>query len=393
MAALPPPNVDPASIEVAGFERPGARTPRRSVSFGVEDSVTVSAMPSADGASAAGIGAGAGGANGAVLNDMSTSSSVASIPVSVSAAGFSAQPSSHPTLSGQPTLRSALKPSASQYKKLPPAVQYQHPDPLLRRLRLVDERGKAINLRKHFGRDVKCVGFYFSSQWAGQPLKEYHKTITNFCLRHPNEFKVVYVSVDVDEQWYKAGIKGKPWVSMVWTDGSSPDPSSSETPSSATTTATQKDLAAMPHPSAALYNAENFLLAGEADIDESLSHSDTSGEAYLRPFSRVHLASKLNIIAAPTLCVYHLPSGKMLDWNVRMAKLNPSREADTWERWQKGEKVASAGVIDVVARRPFTFVLFFISIIYFLFVRIAGPEYNYVARFLLQLDQKYSPIP
>jgi hypothetical protein len=68
-------------------------------------------------------------------------------------------------------LKPALKPSS---RKLPPPEQYQHSDPLLRRLRLVDDKGKPIDLRRHF-RDCKVVALYFSSQWAGAPLKEYQK--------------------------------------------------------------------------------------------------------------------------------------------------------------------------------------------------------------------------
>lgn len=44
------------------------------------------------------------------------------------------------------------------------------------------------------------------------PLLHAHaapQTITDFCRAHPHEFKVVYVSVDVDERWYKAGTQGK----------------------------------------------------------------------------------------------------------------------------------------------------------------------------------------
>lgn len=77
-------------------------------------------------------------------------------------------------------LRSALKPRAKDYRKLPASEQFQHPDPLLRRLRLVDSLGKPVNLRKHFGPEVQCVGFYFSSEWAGQPLKEYHQVCSSF---------------------------------------------------------------------------------------------------------------------------------------------------------------------------------------------------------------------
>lgn len=188
------------------------------------------------------------------------------------------------------------------------------------------------------------------------------QTITEFSARHPNDIKVIYVSVDVDEQWYKAGTKGQPWVSMVWNDGSSPVPpegaeggsgsssgiDSSQGKSTALANGGSAANAASTDSSsssATLYNGEDFLLGGEPDIDESLSHSDTSGEAYLRPFSRVHLSGKLNIIAAPTLCVYHLPSKRMLDWNVRMTRLQPGREHSTWERWAKGEKSASVGFV------------------------------------------------
>lgn len=79
--------------------------------------------------------------------------------------------------SAQSTPATALKPAlkaGSKRNKLPSKEQYQHSDPLLRRLRLVDAAGDPVDLRTYF-RHVKCVGFYFSSQWAGQPLKEYHQ--------------------------------------------------------------------------------------------------------------------------------------------------------------------------------------------------------------------------
>lgn len=179
--------------------------------------------------------------------------------------------------------------------------------------------------------------------------------------KHPTDFKVIYVSVDVDEQWYKAGVKGKvsvcgqvkfrymsscsharcqPWVSMAWNDGSS-------------LPAERADTSADPHspPAAPLYNAEDFLLAGEQDIDEQLARIDTEGTAYLRPFSRVHLAAKLNIIAAPTLCVYHVEKSKMLDWNVRMSRLRPGSSEETWERWSKGEAAKGFGAKGECGRR------------------------------------------
>ena len=163
----------------------------------------------------------------------------------------SVSPSSATTTPPSGTLKPALKPGTDR-KKLPPPEQYQHPDPLLRRLRLVDPHGEPVDLKRTF-RDTKVVGFYFASQWAGQPLKEYHRAISEFCIRHPHEFKVsaphhppnpnpiahkrthsdrrrktqaIYVSVDVDEQWYKAGTKEKvsiPYLSPFFRSATSCD--------------------------------------------------------------------------------------------------------------------------------------------------------------------------
>lgn len=259
--------------------------------------------------------------------------------------------------------------AGKDHRRLPPAEQYQHPDPLLRRLRMVDTHGQPVDLRRMF-RDTKIVGFYFASQWAGQPLKEYHQAISDLCRAHPHEFKAIYVSVDVDEQWYKAGVQDKPWMSMVWNDGSSmPTERSDRT---AAPVSPDGDLDELPR----LYNNEDFLLANENDIDESLSHTDKSGEAYLRPFSRVHLAAKLNIIAAPTLCIYHLESGKMLEWNVRMGRLASHRVDETWQKWQQGERASNFSIQDVFAIAPYTILLAALAAVYYVVVLFAGPEYN-----------------
>lgn len=278
-------------------------------------------------------------------------------------------------MGGQAASPAVLKPAlkaGTQNRRLPPPGQYQHPDPLLRRLRLVDNQGQSVNLRDFF-KGVKVVAFYFSSQWAGQPLKEYHATISDIAREHPNELRVVYVSVDVDEQWYKAGVQGQPWVSMVWNDGSS-------LPSPSVTNATSPSVPAEGHDGSAqpppLYNSEDFLLAQELDIDESLAKTDTSGEAYLRPFSRVHLASKLNIIAAPTVCIYHMERQRMLDWNVRMARLHRSRRDETWARWRRGETAKRIGVLEALAQSPGRSFLLAFAIVYWIMILVGGQDWN-----------------
>ena len=344
--------------------RPGP-TPKRTVSFGPSDTVTLASNDPANSINPQQI-------NGTHASSSSSSSSG-------SANGDNGGPSTPSRNAANPSpptsvLKSAMKPGKDR-KRLPPPEQYQHPDPLLRRLRLVDAYGVPVDLRRTF-RDTKVVGFYFASQWAGQPLKEYHQAISDFCRQHPHEFKAIYVSVDVDEQWYKAGVKDKPWISMVWNDGSSMPAERADR--TAAPTSPDGDLDELPR----LYNNEDFLLANEQDIDESLSHTDKSGEAYLRPFSRVHLAAKLNIIAAPTLCIYHLESGKMVGWNVRMGRLAPHRSQDTWERWRAGESAASFGLRDAFAVAPYTFLAGLFAILYYLFVWYAGEDYNVLKKTL-----------
>lgn len=64
--------------------------------------------------------------------------------------------------------KSAMKPG--RRARLPPPERYQHADPLLRRLRLVDGRGHPVNLKQEL-RDAKLVLFYFGSQWNARETK------------------------------------------------------------------------------------------------------------------------------------------------------------------------------------------------------------------------------
>jgi hypothetical protein len=157
---------------------------------------------------------------------------------------------------------------------------------------------------------------------------------------------------------------------MVWNDGSSlPAPSSQEKGNGASVDDSTEE-----PPS--LYNNEDFLMAQENDIDESLSKTDTSGNAYLRPFSRVHLASKFNIMAAPTLCIYHIERQKMLDWNVRMARISQHKKDVTWARWKRGEIAQSASFSEAIANSPVTFAIGVLALVYYLVLLYGGQKYN-----------------
>lgn len=98
-------------------------------------------------------------------NTSTVPSAVAMTPTSSTASGGGG--------GGSSALKPALK-AGTERKKLPPPSLYQHSDPLLRRLRLLDNAGNPVDLQSFF-KGVQVVAFYFSSQWAGQPLKEYHQ--------------------------------------------------------------------------------------------------------------------------------------------------------------------------------------------------------------------------
>lgn len=125
-----------------------------------------------------------------------------------------------------------------------------------------------------------------------------------------------------------------------------------------------------------LHNEEDFLLANEIDIDASLMLTDTAGTSYLRPYSRVHLASKLDILAAPTLAIYHVPSRRLIERNVRVRRMQENEREETWARWERGEGAGGIGFVDALHRNKFMLVLSFFSLAYFLLVRVGGEKYN-----------------
>ncbi|PWN23188.1 hypothetical protein BCV69DRAFT_280798 [Microstroma glucosiphilum] len=209
---------------------------------------------------------------------------------------------------------------------------------------------------------------------------------------------------------------------MAWNDGSSPASETSSTgvtggfganttspPSGSSGQGDKIDANDVLADSPKLHNEEDFLLAGETDIDASLSLTD-DGMSYLRPYSRVHLAAKLDILAAPTLAIYHVPSRKLIERNVRIRRMQENERQETWDRWQRGEGAGGIGFIGewcppkvicrglqqfltlleillrtvpatdaVYANRTMLIVSAF-SLLYYIFVKIGGEEYNVSAR-------------
>lgn len=264
--------------------------------------------------------------------------------------------SEHAPPTHSPSREAPARPALKHAARVAPAPElYQHPDPLLRRLRLVDGYGRPVDLRRTF-RDTKVVAFYFASQLAQRAEKDYDRAVANLCRAHPHEFKAVYVSVDMDERYFAAATRNQPWLAMVWDDGSSVDADADEG------------------------GGESFLLAGDEDLDESVVAADAPGTCYVRPFSRVYMADKFDVLVAPTLVIYHVGTRTVLDRGVRAHKLRYGGEEEAAARWLRGERTPSLSAFDVVQLAPWTVVLALVAALYAVVVAVGGEEFHVLRR-------------
>ena len=150
---------------------------------------------------------------------------------------------------------------------------------------------------------------------------------------------------------------------MEWNDGSSVDP--------ATLSEDTDDDDDMDQD-----RPEPFLLAGDDDTDKATVESDTQGNSYVLPFSRVYMADLFDIVMTPHLVVYHIPSRTLLDKRVRLSRLRSSQLEATVETWLKGEPSASFNIMDMFYISPWTFIMVILALVYFLWVLIGGEQYD-----------------
>lgn len=86
-----------------------------------------------------------------------------------------------------------------------------------------------------------------------------------------------------------------------------------------------------------LANGEDFLLAGEDDTEASFVADDETGDAYTRPYARVHLARHFDVWSVPTLVSYHIPTRSVLAKRVRPEMLGKEKADETWSKWEQGQ--------------------------------------------------------
>ncbi|GAA5895781.1 uncharacterized protein JCM6883_001619 [Sporobolomyces salmoneus] len=275
--------------------------------------------------------------------------------------------------------RSSIK-QGLQMPYKPPAEDYTHRDPLIRRLRLNNGYGKRVSLEREFGRDVKLVVFFFAASWRGAS-KEPWELVTNFQRRFPHQLKVVFVSIDETKSSYLLNSKDKNYLSMEWNDGSnSGSPSSTTSPSS---TSEEEEVEEIDEPP-----VEPFLLAGDTDLEEETSLDPaTPPSLYLRPYSRVYLTEKWQVLGMPNLVVYHPETREVLSYHARFELLREGKLESTWEKWSKGERI-TFGVTDFVYALRWTITFLIISSVYLLAVN-QGVVPNYIATWSSGLSQAF----
>lgn len=154
------------------------------------------------------------------------------------------------------------------------------------------------------------------------------QVVSKFVSQHP-ECRAVYVSVDSTVEQFEANTRGRNFLSMEFHDGSNLSTDSSDLPTPSTSSS----------PSST--SLEPFLLAGDRDLEDEVALSDLPGSLYLRPYSRVFLAEKLQVLGVPNLAVYHLPTRKILTAHAKIERLSEKRGGGKvdWEHWVRGEKV------------------------------------------------------
>ncbi|TKA55910.1 hypothetical protein B0A53_01607 [Rhodotorula sp. CCFEE 5036] len=268
-----------------------------------------------------------------------------------------AAPAAVPARPANKRRRSSLKQgTAMPYR--PDKEYYSHPDPLLRRLRLRNGYGKEVDLDREF-KDAKLVLFLFGATWRNCIMEPYDN-VASFARRHPHQCKVVYVSADSNERAFEQNTRQKPWLAMEWNDGSN-----METPGAPLDGSSS---ASDPSSSSSSEPLEPFLLAGDPDLEDEVHHSDPKGELYLRPFSRVYLAEKWDVLAVPNLVVYHLPSRKILTQHARFDLLKDNKIESTWAKWSEGEKI-DFGVADLAYALRWSIALAVVASTYAISVR------------------------
>ena len=71
-----------------------------------------------------------------------------------------------------------------------------------------------------------------------------------------------------------------------------------------------------------------------------MHHTDPEGSLYLRPYSRVFLAEKFQVLGVPNCAVYHVEKKEMLTTHARLELMKPDKAQSTWEKWEKGERIS-----------------------------------------------------
>jgi hypothetical protein len=168
-------------------------------------------------------------------------------------------------------------------------------------------------------------GFLFGSEWALSRggIASFYQDVFKYASANSHRFKLVYVSIDTDVDAFRRAVAHKPFLlSMEFHDGSNL-PSSSHDDG----------------PIPPLARDEHYLLADDPDMEPEGERDPESTEppVYARPFSRAHLAGKWGIVKVPTLLVYDLRTGQILNRNVQPALVTPDRVEKTWEAWQMGD--------------------------------------------------------
>lgn len=231
----------------------------------------------------------------------------------------------------------------------------QHPDPVLSRLRLNDQFGKPITDPKLFFRDCKVVGFFFSTLWKCNP-DSFQNKVLELCNRNPHRFKCIYVSIDTSKEEFDLATKEKPWINMIWEDGSNVIEEGN---------LNQED------------NVKFMTPEDQESIEKIINGGGVTIKEDSRAISRVGLCSGLNVMFTPSLAIYNLETKTWLEKNVSIRCItSKEKRENALETWERGERLGLSWM-DIVIGFRWAILASLVGIVYTLLVQ-SDDSYNIV---------------
>ncbi|BEJ11685.1 hypothetical protein CspHIS471_0201450 [Cutaneotrichosporon sp. HIS471] len=246
---------------------------------------------------------------------------------------------------------------------------YNSPDPLLRRLRLVDHASAPVtNLQRAFG-ETDLIVLYAGSAQGSNNLTDLHRNLTGLMIKD-KAATVIYVSTDVDAKIALAVAAQQPWYRMIFEDDSDFAPLAKGEPEVIE-----------------IARGEDFVPAMEIETGaEVVTYGEEEDpQDYVRPLSRAGVSITMQAYSTPSIAVYNLKTHEFVARNVRPMYFQADKIGQHLNAWRKGDALG-VGFKDIADRLKWPLIALFIALLYHAYVFMNGEEANFLPKLLDQIS-------